>query len=441
MSIQAMTANGGIKSAMLGFTNEGVGVCPIAASYEKQTQYSSSPAIVNLGVGSFTSWLWQPSNTDFSIIREINLQATMSTADAVNSFKFYNPYCLLQQVKLYINGVSSGYTWLQDVYQVREAYESYVRDNVTSGDYQQELCRVMNNTSILAGDTVTNASPIQVRWNMLKLFPALKNIILNKGGVKSLQFDVTFCTNQNTTMNNQFGVSTTTANAYSSSITYSGLQFNVLYNEAGDSRMITPVNPGLFRFKNFYTAQVPNISWNSVGVDNVLIQLSTLFPQVNRLVQGVSLFLWDNTNSGSAYNSATGGQFFSGANYIAYKINSRGNILIDLSQPATHLQQRRKYDADVWKSRNKTGKDMPFNLMTQSDLMSKTFIANTYIDLSNVQNDTDGNNEALSGRDTLSNDITINLYCATALSTNCTLYALLHYDTVFQMKNGVLVQQ
>jgi hypothetical protein len=439
MSIQEMVANQGAKSAMVGYSNKGSGLVPVAPSYEWQTQYSATPASVSLAVGTFTSWLWQFANTDQSVVRDIVLQATMSTSDAVNSFTFFNPYMLIQQLKVYINGVSGGnITWLQDSYQVREAIESYLRDEVGQEDYQQELLRHVNNTSPLAGDTVADGAPIQVRWSLFKLVPALREVILNAGGVRSLQFDVTFASNQNTTLNNQYGKSNTVNNAYNSSITYSNLQFNVLYNVASDARILKPVTPNIYRFKNFYTSQIPNVSWNSVSVDNQLIQISTAFPQVNRFVQGLSIFIWDNTNSGSAYNSTTAGEFYSGGKYLTYKINSRGNAIIDLSQASVHLQQRRKYDADIWRSRSKRGKESPVNLMTQSDLMSKTWVANTYIDLSNVYNNHDGDNEAISGRDTLSNDVTVSLTCAQALSANCTIYALLHYDTLMLMKNGVL---
>jgi hypothetical protein len=85
---------------------------------------------------------------------------------------------------------------------------------------------------------------------------------------------------------------------------------------------------------------------------------------------------------------------------------------------------------------------MPLSVATNTDTLGKYFVKATYIDLANIlENDTKGE-EILSGRDTLSNDITIQFSVGpTGISANVTLYFMLEYDTVFLMKNNGSISQ
>ena len=438
MSTQQLIATGGLVSAIVGSKPDGTRVVPVAPSYSWSQQYGSTPALVNIATGSFTSWLWIPSPNDFSLIRDIELQGYMTTQDNTNILTVHNPFHLLSQLKLYVNG--QVLCWAQDAMQIEATQEQYLRD-FGDPEIYVEVQKMMNNASPLAGDAIAYNVQTPVRWSMMTIFPALKNILLNLSGLQKIQFDVTFVSNTNSLENTKVGRSSTTANAYNSQVSFGGLQWNVLFSQNSDARMLKVPSPLLLRFNNFYTSQVPNVSWVNPS-DSYLLQLNTAFPQVNKWVQGISVWAYDNVGSGGAYNAATAAQRYSGSQYFSYVVRSRGNILYDVSQPTAQLNQRRRYEYDVYKSRCIDGSAMPLSVATNTDTLGKYFVKATYIDLANIiENDTKGE-EILSGRDTLSNDITIQFSVGpTAISANVTLYFMLEYDTVFLMKNNGSISQ
>lgn len=433
-SAKRLRATGKLMSA--GTTTDGSAIVVQAPSLLWRTCYPSTPSSVSISVNPFTSWVWMPSAQDFSIVNDIVLTTTAITTDGTNLFTFYSPFKLLDSVKLYVNG--SVISWLQDGYHVDCAANTYFRERVLSDELLEEQQSVINNLSTFSGDQITTTGT-QIRFSMFKLFPFLKDMILNVSGIRRLQFDVTFASNKNSLANTQIGKSSTTSNAYNASISYTNLQFETFYYQASSADLIQPIPKMLMRTSNYYTFQSPNVSWTNVGTDNYLLQLNTAYPNIPKLAQGVHVFLYDNVNSGGAYNASTASQFSSGASVFSYHIRYQGSTLFDTT---TDLTGRRNYESLVYKSRNIRQSKMPHNLIANSDLMGKYFVHQTFIDLSCVSNDEGDQTEVLSGRPTTTNEITIQFFCASSVSANCTLYFVMQYDKVYAIdgKSGGLLE-
>lgn len=390
------------------------------ANYEEKT-FSTTPPTLQLSQGSNTSIEMTWSSDDIYIIEKIFLEWVATNADATNAPTFKNAFQTLSSFKCWVNGSEKVY--LQDQQQIQAKVCHYLEQ--FERPYNQ-MCDIRDEVGqTLAGETIPVSGTKNFELNLFWLVPELKKMVVNGSGIYKVKFDIVFSQNTNSPVTNGYFVtSNTTSNAYSTNLTYSQIQIRQCLTRHTDARMYKTLQPSSMVCNKFDTVMRAGISWNVPTTDQVTINLSNDLTKRDRIL-GLRCWLFNNSGS-TAYNSASNCKMFSGPSVIAYKVKSRSNIILDHSHPTNDLTHRRRYYQEYIKKRYQ--QDVPIELLNDSTDLGKFYMMQTYIDLSNVENDEDA--ISYGGRGNQVNDIEITFYCASALSTNCNLYVMPEYQEI-----------
>lgn len=418
-------------------------VASVGSSYDNKDYYlvgpslyyssvfSSQPNILALSQGNVINHVqdfvepWE--------IRGLKLQY-----DAVNSSTdsaiFKNAWTRINYAKCFANNQEVQH--IQDLYQIREAVSTFL-EGIPQAEIYTELAKHRNETTATnAGEQYTASSTTFHQIDMLVLFPWLRGIITNISGLNKLSFEIGFNPNSSTpAINNLFVQSSTTNNAYSSNLTLSNIQMKFDYVKHTDSRMLKQMPNTVMYVCKQMSKIYPNKSWTNIGTDGLTINLFNDFSPVGRCVALSTLFY--NNTANSAYNSADSCKFRSGPAIAGFTIKRGSEILVDY-QGAKNLHNRQEYFLNSRKWRN--GTDLPLEVLNDaSDLFE--YYQSFKFDLTNIIETSATDPEtALSGRPNNTNDYEINLTCASSISANVNIIAVLHYLEIFQLdpKSGSL---
>jgi hypothetical protein len=419
MSTQVLIANGAKPAA---YTYDGSQIHLVSTSNYEEKTFQCTPPLLQLSQGSTTQISLTWSSDERYVLEDLNLEWTATNSSGTDAPRFFNTFQTLSSLKVLINGVQSSF--LMDQQQIQAAVSLYLSQfPLPYNEINKARTSEVGNT--LNGEQITVSSTRDFCLPLFWLVPELKKMVVNLSGIYKLEFQITFQQNTNSaTTNGYFVQSNTTSNAYSSNITYSGIQVRQCLTRHSDPRMYMVPNPNAMVCSQFDTV-LRSVSWTNVNSDKILLNLSNDLTRRNRIC-GLSIWGFDMTSI-AGYNDVDCGKMFSGPSYFGYLIKSRSNILVDHSNAIGDLPKRRRYTDEYFKKRFGHNADM--ELIANSSNLGKYYIFSTYIDLSNIYNDDDA--VSLSGRDNFQNDIEIQLICASSVSASCNIYIMPEYQSLY----------
>lgn len=175
----------------------------------------------------------------------------------------------------------------------------------------------------------------------------------------------------------------------------------------------------------FYFEEIQLNMWDVVGNKFIFKPSSNNYKQFDNVLD-FRFVLYDKA-SNTAYNSATAGMYFSGPDYIGYKIQ-RGKAYIQELNGANKLYERQKQVVDFYKRRHNVHVSADLLATTNNDFNRK-YQYTSVIDVSNVESD-DQSDYTISRFSTTDSTYQIELYVEKLLpsaSKDVVLYVLYHY--------------
>ena len=315
-------------------------------------------------------------------------------------------------------------------------------------DRQQIICAVANNLRLyneanlyqrlqetrtevgktLVGENVPVNSSLFVSLDLFLLFPFLRGFVPNLSGITRLEVEVNFANNTSSLLNGLFVRSNTTSNAYGSNLDYKSIRIRQQLSRHSDARMYKNVLPVSYLLDKFETKFYQH-DWTT-GVAPLNVDLNLAFAKRKKIV-GVHVFIQRNADI-TAYNDADCGKFYSGNQYIGYRILSKSKEILKHDIITENRKDRIKYAIDS--NRRRWSSELPFEILTLSSDLGRLYIPETFIDLAGIQIGTE-EEFCVSGYNNSERDIEIELSPMLTVGNNATVYVIAQYQELMNIDN------
>ena len=369
-------------------------------------------------------------------IEDIDFEFTLTNGDATLSLVVYNPWDLLQEVKLSLN--NNMLTHLKTAEEIHTTVAHYLRGGADSNENANKMqkCMATNFTTPLTGETIAPAGSATFALPLFEfLAPYLKGVSPSQG-LQRFSFEGRFNPDLATVAGNgRFVASSTTNNPWTRTIvTISDCQLRQRVVRTKDPMLRQMVAP-LMVVQKFQEKMFP-ISFNATTA-NQRIQINNTFsnfPNCN------CIYIYSYNQAGvTAYNDADACKIDSDISLLGWelKLNTKTVHKMDAS---TDKAKKVKYYSQSFEKEH--GRPMNPDLLSNSTNFTKFWTLTTKIDLSNIGVGVNDNNRQIYSGISSANDMELTIYNTSgAYSTSTYLYVMLGYLEFFKLSpNGQLVE-
>lgn len=431
MSLQKLRANNKIPPS--GYTYGSAEIYKLKpGSYKEYTKAASSQTVQASSASNTVTFRFQA--TDSLCLANMYLQFDIENTSATEQLQIFNPFLLLNHIKLIVNDREVHH--YRDTIEIREAVSEYLKRHSNPRDnIYNELSKIRPNSSEnFNSDNVNVSTGVNYfQLPLLVLFEYLEGFNNVTSGIETIQIDFAFnASGGAAVLNNKFCKSSTTSNAYdAATIKYTNIALRMCFYEHADP-LANQTYPSTYMVVPKYTVKkYVSKSWAS-SADTLSVSLFTEFVNL-RFCNAITVLFWDNV-ANAAYNSSSACKFLSGAQFASVKISKGTTVLLDHSALTTKvLKQRSIYEQQVYY--NRYGAPLPLEILNGTSSLSEYFITRQTIDLCNSINDDESpSTVSISGIHMgVSNDIQLDLTCATAISANVDIYLIAHSNEFYQV--------
>jgi len=292
----------------------------------------STPSLYDIKVDSMTPLTATPgSNVSLSLTFNksvINVQQNnemlfmfdLSSADGTNVMTIQNILGLLKSISISINDgeeikVNSGI-------QIKSLFSDFLRDNAKNLYSKLQLTR---STEWVDG-TFTGITPSTDKRcyvDLFALYPSLRGFISHEKGIRSMKFTFEFASIPSSAGDaGLICVSSTTSNAYNSSVSFKNCSLLRMITRINDSALLAqPTGDKHLMLVNRSDLKVVSgVDWNTIG-NEYSFKVSDYCKKAN--LKSVKCAFYNRSGT-SAYNSVSSEKLYSGAKYISFKIGEIG---------------------------------------------------------------------------------------------------------------------
>jgi len=410
------------KKTLIGETFEAEQIFMSAGTsfYEYTKETIGQGALQNPLGQNFTIQWNHNEHAEIYRVENLNVKFTIANADATNTPTFKNPWRLIDKIDYRINGGETKTVKQKEILLRVAEHLSSIPD---SERFTEMLKWRKEIGSTLNGETVPASGELDMELDMFVVFPELKNYI-TRSPISQLSLNIFFISGTgNADVMTNFVVSNTTNDPLQPvDISMKDMHVERVLHKTNDPLLLKHQNSLAFIGSQFYEIVFENKSWNSVGVDKLIVNLKDNNAITFNKIQDVTIFI-DKRRSGVAFNYVDSQKFYSGPNIVGFKIMRNNNTtLLDLTG-SKKLHARRRYLMEFYKRRY--GTQVPQALLDDSTLLSKYYMWGSRIDFSNIKTEFQ-DDYAVSGVSNATNEWSLELTCEGAVSATCDIYVFLH---------------
>jgi hypothetical protein len=413
-------------------------------SYDGKKYYTVTPSLYESNTTKyFTPNTGGPSSyhslsLDWGASDEFNLEGLFLeftqrnlNATSGNSQIIYNPYLLLSEFKIFINGQELINMDNQEfIFLVVAFFFNKMTDNERIA-YLSTIFPTQKNylsgQTLLGGDSQNWSLPLEpLTW-------VIKHISRNDA-IRQLKFEFRFVPDYNTAASNcRFIKCGTDTNIYTTlNISFSNVALRVATTKHSDP-ILKYIPFSVFVLPKYDIKTFPvNFSTTSA---TLRVQLSSEF-STRTTVHGISLYAY-NTAGITAYNDADACKIDSSVGQLGWEVKYKSKTVMKYDT-SVNENVRRRYQFESYQKKH--AKPMPPTLALESDDTTKYWIPNTFIDLTNCEVH-DEDTTIVSGFPSNS-DLELIVYNATpggSYSTSANLQvALCYYEIAKLSQDGTL---
>lgn len=362
-----------------------------------------------------------------------HIKFDVSTLDAVNHPTFPNDaLSVIGSINFELNGGNDRLIWESND-AIHMLFKDWILENTGFNipvamflrQWRRELFTYL-------GVTVTDASPQTMYLPLAPFMPFLKDIPIN-GLLNAMRIRLGFRVVPTDAKDAcLIARSNTTSAAYNSSIRFNNISFCRQYRIVRDRRtvLIPDLKTVLMPIPQFDISPF-DMSWNVVGTDRKEIKLSELSRRKD--IHHVDAYVRKNE---TAYNAASAGMKYSGAQFITYKIRELFGERRELDFTSTVADNAKKLQAheiDTYVKR--------WGVYPASELIDQSInnLAKYYVPMTSVYFDDikieKGHNEVINTLNSDDNDYLLTFECAGAVGADCELVIVVYYYDKY-MWNG-----
>ncbi len=408
------------KPKPLGYNAESVAIYSSERCVAEEVLNACVPPTVASPAGQKISIDMTFARDDDLIFRSQYLEWTATNTNGVGlepSFK--NLFGKLASFKRFLNGKEDIH--YENTHAIMLRAEEYLRRN------PQDILSVLNPVrtetgTTFAGDVVTRGATTYHRIPLHWITPLEGQTLNATSGIERIVYEIVFQQTSSTAgVSGEFITNSTDAQSYTANLTYSNIQVRTNFVRSKDARFYWHAAPQYALLPKYEIKDYTH-DWSAANTFMRQIDLNTTFTKRNKIPE-ISVYL---ANITTAYNSAETGKFYSGSDYIGWKLLSRGKVLIDYSDAST-AKYRQQYDVDF--QRNRFGKNPSDALLLQtSDATKVGYWSSTKIDLANIENDPTVSDTLIAGYSNYDADLQLLIYSgATTLTNSVKLYVAVKY--------------
>eukprot|EP00760_Papus_ankaliazontas_P039929 PhM_4_TR9813/c2_g1_i4/m.21892 len=369
-------------------------------------------------------------------IEDIDFEFTITNNDGILSLTIFNPWLLMQEVKIMIDNQSFIHLASSEEIFTTVAHNVRVASNVHEVYNKLQKCMSSNFSTPLTGETIPPGGSATFSLPLFEFLATYLKGISPSQGFHRFSFEARFNPNLGTESGNgRFIASSTANNPWTKDIvTISDCQLRQRVTRTKDPILRQMVSP-LMVVQRFQEKVYP-ISFNATTA-NLRLQINNLFshyPHCN------CIYVYSYNPSGvTAYNDADCCKVDSDVNLLGWelKLNTKTVHKMDAS---TDKAKKVKYYSQSFEKEH--GRPINPDLLSNSTDFTKFWTLTTKIDLSNIGVGVNDNNRQIYSGISSANDLELTIYNTSgAYSTATYLYVMLGYLEFFKLSpNGELIE-